>query len=681
MHRIAVGRWSRVFAVAAVAGSAACGADTMGVDPAQDVPDSGPVVATVLEAGDTVAFVSLVRGTVPGGQHAVVRNLSAGGLTEAPMRDGGLDPVQLPARVGDSVEVETRAGDDVRRFGGMVEMRRPPVVVRTGPAMGATDVSLNSIILVVFSSPMSRETITERTIRITRDGEPVPLRIRLSLDRLSAEVQPGELWPDHEYVFLVTRGVESEAGVPLAEEYRGRFRTIDVPPVATVEVVPADTTVQVGQAVALSAILRDSVGEVLSERRVTWSVSGLATMDTAMVLRIGAPGEVVVTATSEGRSGSSRVTAEPLRFTSITAGTGHTCGLAEGGLVYCWGRNRDGELGVGDQRTRPLPALVEGLPPVREVAAGSRNTCALDLAGNPYCWGRQPTAEFHGTPPGRGDWLPYRVDGNDRLESISVGLMQACGQSVTGETGCWGMYFGGNWTILFSGPFPFVSTPTLTHVSTGDEHSCGIEPGGAVRCWGENELGQLGNGTTTTTIIWASSAAEPAPTSVLALGLGDTKDVSAGGQHTCALDGQGYAYCWGDNRQGQLGSGYANECHVGDSFGLFNCRTQPKRVESGPTYAAITAGGEFTCGLTSSGAAYCWGAGGQGQLGNGSTASSATPTRVLGNIEFLTISAGWRHACGISKDQVAYCWGSSGTGEVGTGARNMKAGPVRVPLQ
>ena len=104
------------------------------------------------------------------------------------------------------------------------------------------------------------------------------------------------------------------------------------------------------------------------------------------------------------------------------------------------------------------------------------------------------------------EWRPRRVDGTERLTSLNAGLVQACGTNVTGETSCWGFFrlyqfrVTEEW-LLLSGPIPFVPPPALASVSTGDEHSCGIGAGGSVHCWGKNEFGQLGDGTTNRTRI------------------------------------------------------------------------------------------------------------------------------------------------------------------------------------
>lgn len=127
--------------------------------------------------------------------------------------------------------------------------------------------------------------------------------------------------------------------------------------------------------------------------------------------------------------------------------------------------------------------------------------------------------------------------------------------------------------------------------------------------------------------------------------------VSAGGEHTCGLTTDGVAYCWGSGESGQLGNGTTYSA-------------APVPVSGGLTFTSVSAGGDFTCGLTAA-AAYCWGSNFVGQLGNGSTTSSTTPVPVLGSLTFTSLEAGWHHACAVTTGGAAYCWGFNRAGGVG----------------
>jgi alpha-tubulin suppressor-like RCC1 family protein len=143
--------------------------------------------------------------------------------------------------------------------------------------------------------------------------------------------------------------------------------------------------------------------------------------------------------------------------------------------------------------------------------------------------------------------------------------------------------------------------------------------------------------------------------------------ISSGGGYTCGVTTVGAAYCWGDNGFGQLGNGTATNSNT------------PTAVSGGHTFAAVSAGsGLNTCGLTTAGAAYCWGTGDHGELGNGTTSSSTTPVAVSGGLIFTVVGEGNSFACGLTTAGKAYCWGSNGGGMLGTGTTTSSPTPVAV---
>jgi alpha-tubulin suppressor-like RCC1 family protein len=199
-------------------------------------------------------------------------------------------------------------------------------------------------------------------------------------------------------------------------------------------------------------------------------------------------------------------------------------------------------------------------------------------------------------------------------------------------------------------PFP------VTTASAGLYHSCSVRSGGIVDCWGYNQYGELGDGTTIT---------RSAPTRVS--GSTTFSSVTTGGYHSCALTGTGAAYCWGLNGNGQLGDGSTTN------------RTVPTAVSGGYTFSSISAGDFFTCGRTTAGWIYCWGGNGAGQLGNNSTTQSSTPVREALNLTTWTaVSTGARHTCGISNSGTVYCWGLNDHGQLATGDTVHRASPSLV---
>jgi alpha-tubulin suppressor-like RCC1 family protein len=205
-------------------------------------------------------------------------------------------------------------------------------------------------------------------------------------------------------------------------------------------------------------------------------------------------------------------------------------------------------------------------------------------------------------------------------------------------------------------------------ITAGSFHSCAIESGKAY-CWGDNGSGQLGNGSTV-----GSSVPVAVDTSGVLAGQVLTQ-ITAGGAYTCALDGAGAAYCWGDNRSGQLGDGGT----VSNSSVPVAVKTSG--VLAGRTLTQITADGYHSCVLDAAGAAYCWGDNGTGQLGNGKASDSSVPVAVdtsgvLAGQALTQITAGWYDTCALDASGAAYCWGYNADGELGDG----KAGDSSVPV-
>lgn len=182
-------------------------------------------------------------------------------------------------------------------------------------------------------------------------------------------------------------------------------------------------------------------------------------------------------------------------------------------------------------------------------------------------------------------------------------------------------------------------------VSAGGEHTCALDRDGHAFCWGRGENGELGDGR-------VASSAMPVPVS----GERRYSAIAVGRHHSCAVSTDGVAYCWGWNRYGQLG--------VGSTVGFGD----PAEVVGDLRFSAISAGAFHTCALTPEGVAYCWGENSNGQLGTGSAESSAIPAEVAGGHRFARISAGEHHTCALTADGKAYCWGLNHLGQLGDGS-------------
>jgi alpha-tubulin suppressor-like RCC1 family protein len=194
-------------------------------------------------------------------------------------------------------------------------------------------------------------------------------------------------------------------------------------------------------------------------------------------------------------------------------------------------------------------------------------------------------------------------------------------------------------------------------ITAGGGHACGLADDGTAYCWGSNGSGQLGNGTLTI---------PPEPTLVTSALRFDS--LAAGGSHTCGLVAGGAAYCWGSDAAGQLGSE------------KFAASTTPIPVDGSQRFSQIVAGLDHTCGIAAppSRRVFCWGANGLGQLGIGSTDSSAVPLQIPDSRAFVALSAGDRTTCGIATDGQAFCWGRGTDGQLGNGVGSDAHTPQQV---
>ncbi len=468
--------------------------------------------------------------------------------------------------------------------------------------------------------------------------------------------------------------------------------TVAVDGVRAVSVTPLAPSLPVGATTQLSATEADSAGTVLAGRAVTWTSTnpGVGTVSATGLVTATGLGVDTIKATSEGQIGIASVTTT-VRYVSISLGRDHTCGLTNGGILYCWGLSRYGQLGVGavnllpgnDSAFLPTPSAVAGGHAFVQTTAGDHYHCALTSGGAAFCWGLNSQGQL-----GTGDTLarsvPTAVVGGITFASLSGGGLGVvgspegatsggtsgtCGLTSPGAAYCWGYIVPNTTSGTLDSSLTALPVPgglSFTQLTSGRLHTCGLATAGAAYCWGSNANGQFGNGTSTSSGI----------TPVLAAGGMVFKKVAAGDLYTCGLTPAGAAYCWG---AGELGNGTTSPSLV------------PVAVSGGLAFTDINAGpddGVGVCGIISGGAAYCWGGNTAGGLGDGTTTERLVPTAVTGGILFTqVIPSRFRHTCGISTSGTVYCWGYNSFGQLADGAADINIAntdsyvPVRVIWQ
>jgi alpha-tubulin suppressor-like RCC1 family protein len=257
----------------------------------------------------------------------------------------------------------------------------------------------------------------------------------------------------------------------------------------------------------------------------------------------------------------------------LTIGRNHSCGVAEGGVGYCWGFHGYGELGIGKLEGRceiegrlhcsNTPAEIVGGHRFRTLAAGFFHTCGVTEDYELYCWGLNTNAQF------------------------SSDSGEVCGDILYGEVSC------------SSVPVLIPGAPPLDTLIASGAHTCGLTPDGEAYCWGHNGVGELGDGN--------QPKNSPVPVPV------------AGGHRFvmltpfCGLTAAGEVYCWG---LAEGGAGYATEdCQHGRD--LVRCNPVPVPVQGGVRFRSISSNSSHVCGISLDGLPYCWGTNEHGELGNG----------------------------------------------------------------
>ena len=236
--------------------------------------------------------------------------------------------------------------------------------------------------------------------------------------------------------------------------------------------------------------------------------------------------------------------------------------------------------------------------------------------------------------------------------SIVAGLYHTCGLRSDGAAYCWGGnefgQLGDSSRTSRTTPVAVVGGHVFNTLVAGSEHICGLTSTGAAYCWGRGGFGQLGNG-------YLNHSAIP-----VAVSGGTFASLGSGPYHSCGVTSAGKAYCWGWNGYGQLGDGRFSNAAI------------PVAVAGSLTFATIGNGrgpflfpGGHTCGVTDSGAGYCWGSNEEGQLGDTAVQYSAVPLAVIGGLKFVAMSTGWLHTCGLTDAAVVQCWGDNHFGQLG----------------
>jgi alpha-tubulin suppressor-like RCC1 family protein len=402
---------------------------------------------------------------------------------------------------------------------------------------------------------------------------------------------------------------------------------------------------------------------------------------------------------------------------SISAGSSYTCALTAEGRLYCWGSNIHGQLGDGtmDTRATPVPVGVDPRPTPAytqsggegrlsfvQISAGYDHTCAVTTYGGVKCWGRNWYGQLgDGTDDDHN--FPMDVIGlTSGVAAVEAGQYFSCALTNQGGVQCWGlnsMYqLGDGWFENRATPADVSGlTDGVLAISVGNSHACALTTSNEVMCWGRNESGELGDG---------SSENRRKPVAVIGLAA-EVEALSAGKAFTCVIISEGGVKCWG-GRMGQFGLigpavaidaginehacmitanggaqcwGSNSNCELGN--GTYNYKIETPVVVTGMNNggSSIAAGGMHSCMTTASGRIACWGAPWSGQLGTRELSCVVgKPWVYVDGIPHgaVSVTAGYRHTCAVMEDGQAKCWGENEYGQLGDGTTETRYTPVNV---
>ena len=312
----------------------------------------------------------------------------------------------------------------------------------------------------------------------------------------------------------------------------------------------------------------------------------------------------------------------------LALGEYHTCALRADERVVCWGRNVRGEVGQPASLTSTVPVEVPGVAGAQAIVAGRQHTCALLVGGVVVCWGANESGQL-GRPASPEAGPPAEVPGLPRVAQIFAGGSNTCAQAAGGPLQCWGANESGQLRdgtlVARPAPAPVPGVAGIARVAIGNRgragsrnpdlsknagYMCGLTGDGRVLCWGDNDTGQLGDGT---------RIDRAAPTPVL--GIDDAIMIDVGDVHACALRRTGRVLCWGRNEFGAVGDG---------TMGPSTVRPTPVEVQALADVVAIALGGAHSCARRRDGEILCWGVNNFGQLGDGSNVLWPAPHPVVG---------------------------------------------------
>jgi alpha-tubulin suppressor-like RCC1 family protein len=374
----------------------------------------------------------------------------------------------------------------------------------------------------------------------------------------------------------------------------------------------------------------------------------------------------------------------------MSGGQSHMCALWQQGLVRCWGRNLEGQLGAPEQRDSAVP-LTPDINGVTRVVAGGQHTCIVRYDQHVYCWGANDYGQL-GINTYQRMSQPQQLWSLTSVASVTAGLHHTCALADSGEVWCWGdnrhQQIAGTATT-YAIPTPVDTLPAVVKIASGGNANCALQYDGTVVCWGEPlSRGQMAfapvpalQDVVDVQIGWRFACAlqhtgqlvcwgDNAPTRTddarlqphVVTGMPPLYAMAVGGNHVCGIDRLQQLWCVGDNRYAQT-----------DPNRMDAMLSEPRVVLSAVSHVAL--GYATSCARLQSGQTTCWGDASYGQLGTGLYEYSAETRTVEGINDGFLLAAGGNFSCALLKFVSIRCWGGNEYGQLGDGTTNTASLP------
>ncbi len=463
---------------------------------------------------------------------------------------------------------------------------------------------------------------------------------------------------DHSCALLNTSEVKCWGDNTQAELGTGDQNSSNVPPASPINLGKKAVDISAGQ---------DRTCAVLDDHSIKcWGENATETTGTAGYTFIGA-GAIPMSSLTGILPGAKKVL-------QVETGGFHTCALLDDHKLKCWGRGAEGQLGTGNiadvlSAGIASSSVNSGVSYMRQISLGYKHSCAVMDDFTVKCWGDNSTGQL-GINNVVNQSNPMNVSLPKAIQ-VAAGMNFSCAVLANSSVSCWGNSNNGQ---LGQGNTTQSTTPVFVNFGTGTPsvlalsshtgHTCAILSDRSLRCWGNNNNGQLGLGTT----MNRGSAINDMGMNLPAVNFSGASviQVSAGAQHTCALLDTGDMKCWGYNGYGQLGQqGLSMLMQPPGSPINFGTNIKPVKIATGD---------HQSCALLPDSSVKCWGFGMTGALGQGSTANvtvSGTelvslPSIDLGSVsKVIDLAAHGQHVCAILDDHSMKCWGDNTSGQLG----------------